>query len=352
MAKVKAFDYDLPNFTLVAPSIWELHPSSVYRPSYSPAKDVEAPSLILLCTWTGAQKRHITKYTAEYQSLLPTTRIMVITTTAADFALRSSARKQERLKPAVERILSYKYLTDEGLNGGILMHVFSEGGSGKACELAEVYYNLTSERLPVSALCFDSTPGHPRYLRLCHALKNSLPPVPILRHTSLVFGSAVIGAFWLTYRLIKGWENNTISRTRRRVNDPTHFDPNAPRCYLYSKEDTLVAWQDVYEHVEESMLKGIRAHEVLFEGSGHVEHAKQEPERYWGAVMETWRNAGSANLSEKQVPPRLEVAFEELDFQVIFQGAATENRTRSKVDSERALLPASSYRDITVDELR
>lgn len=152
----------------------------------------------------------------------------------------------------------------------------------------------------------------------------------------------MIGAFWLTYRLIKGWENNTISRTRRRVNDPLHFNPKAPRCYLYSKEDALVAWQDVYEHVEESMVKGIRAHEVLFEGSGHVAHAKQAPERYWGAVMQTWKDSSSANLTEKQVPPRLEVVFDEFDFQITIPGSAATKRL-SRADTVRALLPGSRY---------
>lgn len=186
------------------------------------------------------------------------------------------------------------------------MHVFSEGGSNKACELAEAYFNITGKRLSFSALCLDSTPGHPRYRRLCNALNKSLPPIPVLRHTGLFFGSAVLGAIWLTYSFVKGGKNNVITRTRRRLLDPAHFDLTAPRCYLYSKDDALIAWQDVCEYAEESMQMGVPVKEVLFEGSGHVGHARHEPERYWmqswgrGAVL-VWsrRKLGSCSLLRK-----------------------------------------------------
>jgi hypothetical protein len=296
----------LPNFTLVTPSIYEHTPSSIYD-----HKDTDAPSLILLCTWTGAQARYIAKYTAEYRSLFPHTRIMVIATTAKDLCFRNSARKQHRLKPAVERISSLEYLNADGAAAGILMHVFSEGGSNKACELAEAYFAITGKRLPVSALCFDSTPGHPRYLRLCNALNKSLPQIPVLRHTGLIVGSAVLGAIWITYRVFKGPDNNVITRTRRRLLDPTHFDLAAPRCYLYSKADELIAWQDVCEHVDESKARGLRVQEEVFEGSGHVGHARQEPERYWRAVMATWRSSNAMDEKSGTAVMMKEIATED-----------------------------------------
>ncbi|KAH7379581.1 hypothetical protein BKA66DRAFT_139601 [Pyrenochaeta sp. MPI-SDFR-AT-0127] len=329
----------IPNFTLLAPSIWEYTPVPVYQPTCSLPKGTEAPALILLCTWTGALNRYIAKYTAEYKSLFPSTRIMIITTTTNDLCFRSSAQKQERLKPAVERISNYKYLNDEAMGGGILMHVFSEGGSNKACELAEAYYNMTATRLPVSALCFDSTPGHPRYLRLCNALNKSLPQIPVLRHAGILFGGAVLGAFWITYGLFKGRENNVITRTRRRLNNPTTFDLNAPRCYLYSKEDALIAWQDVYEHAGESMDRGIPTKEVLFEGSGHCEHAKQDPERYWNTVMETWRL--SHVIEKEKLIPTLDFSVGDFDFGITKPERAKTNQRWSDADSERTLLPGS-----------
>lgn len=212
------------------------------------------------------------------------------------------------LGPAVDLIASLEYLNVSGSTSGILIHVFSEGGSSKACELAEAYFVMTGRRLPVSALCFDSTPGHSRFRRLCNALSKSLPQVTVMRHAGLFVGSAVLGAIWVTYTAFKGYENNVISKTRRRLLDPTHFDLSTPRCYLFSKDDTLIAWQDVREHAEESIENGVPVNQVLFLGSGHVGHARQEPERYWDAVMATWRSAGT--IEEKS---RFTVVLKEVD---------------------------------------
>lgn len=219
---------------------------------------------------------------------------------------------------------------------GILLHVFSEGGSNKACELADAYLATTHERLPVSALLLDSTPGHPRYLRLCNALNKSLPRVPVLRHTGLVFGSAVLGAIWVSYRFVKGRNNNVITRTRRRLNDGTLFHTAAPRCYLYSEEDALIAAEDVHEHAVESAEAGIPVAEVLFEGSGHVEHAKRSPERYWEAVNETWTRATEGRYWAKS--PSLEIVVEECDASDEEVDECKKKRW-SCADSERTLLP-------------
>ncbi|KAF2035074.1 hypothetical protein EK21DRAFT_54844, partial [Setomelanomma holmii] len=311
----------LPKFANIAPSIWE------YSPAFG-AKDTGAPFLILLCTWTGAQARYIAKYTAEYQRLFPSSRIMVVRTTTKDLCFRNSQRKQQRLNPTVEHISSLDYLNASSNDARVLMHVFSEGGSNKACELAEAYFVITGKRLPVSALCFDSTPGHPRYLRLCNALNKSLPPIPVLRHTGLLSGSVALGAIWITYSLIKGKENNVITRTRRRLLNPNHFDLSAPRCYLYSKDD-------VHEHAEESEDIGIHVTDVLFEGSGHVGHARQGPGRYWDAVMATWRSTcvedEKANIAIIVEECR-RVEFDE----------KKESKRLSEADSQRTLLSADS----------
>jgi hypothetical protein len=182
---------------------------------------------------------------------------VLIAITAEDVCFRNFKPKQERLRPAVDLIASLQYLSALGNDAGMLMHVFSEGGSNKACELAEAYHTVTSKMLPVSALYLDSTPGHPRYLRLFNAINKSMPQVLIPRHAGLLFGSAVLGAIWVTYVGIKGYHNNVITRARRRVLGDRYFDLNAPRCYMYLKGDALIAWQDVQEHATNSAQMGM-----------------------------------------------------------------------------------------------
>jgi hypothetical protein len=299
MGKVDAAIDIVPNFTLLAPCIYEYTPPFVNRLLPS---STDEPAAIILCTWTGAlQRRHVAKYTARYQSLFPSTPIIVIATTSRDFWFRDSRRKQQRLRSAVKRLYELGNANASGNPTGILMHVFSEGGSNKACELVETFHRITGNRLPISAMCLDSTPGHPHYSRLCNAMNKSLPATPVLRQTGIVVCGAVVGSVWMTYKVVKEWEDNIISTTRRRLLDPKYFDLTAPRCYLYSQEDALIAWQDVHEHAAESLRKDVPVKEIIFEGSGHVGHAKQDPEKYWDAVLATWRSASVAG--EKHCRP-------------------------------------------------
>lgn len=337
----------IPGFELIAPTIWDRIPST---PS-TPTVDISAPSLILLMTWTGAHGRHISKYTAEYANMFPSSHIMVITTSSADFLFRSSKRKQHRLQPAVKYISNLQHIPCAN-TCGVLMHVFSEGGSNKACELASAYQRSTGSRLPVSAMYLDSTPGHPRYLRLCSALAKSFPPIPVLKQLALVVAAVLLGFVWILYHGFKGYENNVVSKSRRQLLDPAIFDLKVPRCYLYSKKDALIAWQDIYEHAGESMEHSGSVTEVIFEESGHVDHARKEPARYWDAIITVWRQSqeedndekgtrATCTLRESQLP---EFDFEddvtEISIRMPSKAYLKKSRWSSGADSELTLLPS------------
>ena len=301
MVETKAPYNAIPGFELIAPTIWDRIPST---PS-TPTEDISAPSLILLMTWTGAHGRHISKYTTEYAKMFPSSHIMVITTSSADFLFRSSERKQHRLQPAVKYIRNLQQIPCCN-TGGILMHAFSEGGSNKACELATAYQRSTGTRLPISALYLDSTPGHPRYLRLCSALAKSFPPIPVLSQLARVLATIMLGIVWVLYHGFVGYENNPVTKSRKQLLDPELFDLKVPRCYLYSKADAQIAWQDVYEHAGESMQYSGRVTEIIFEESSHVDHARKEPVRYWDAVTTVWQQSQEKeNASDEKKSARI-----------------------------------------------
>ncbi|KAJ4989894.1 hypothetical protein SVAN01_04541 [Stagonosporopsis vannaccii] len=345
MTNTKTTHDVIPGFELIAPTIWDRIPST---PS-TPLENVSVPSLILLMTWTGAHGRHISKYAREYTTMFPSSHIMVITTSSADLIFRSSQRKQHRLQPAVNYISNLQHIPCRN-TGGILMHVFSEGGSNKACELAAAYQHTTGTRLPISALYLDSTPGHPRYLRLCSALAKSFPPIPVLKHLATVIAAILLGIIWLLYLLFVGSDNNVVTQTRRRLLDPALFDLQIPRCYLYSKADALIAWQDIYEHAGESMEHSGCVTEVLFEASDHVDHARQESSRYWDAIVTVWHQSQergdekgtrtTCTLRESQLP---EFFFQDgiTDVEVRIPSKAYIKKSRwSDGDSQLTLLPS------------
>jgi hypothetical protein len=313
----------IPGFEPIAPTIWDRIPST---PS-TPTEDISAPSLILLMTWTGAHGRHISKYTTQYAKMFPSSHIMVITTSSADFLFRSSKRKQHRLQPAVKYIRNLQQIPCRS-TGGILMHVFSEGGSNKACEFATAYLRSTGTQLPISALYLDSTPGHPRYLRLCSALAKSFPPIPVLSQIALVLATFMLGIVWVLYHGFVGYDNNPVTKSRKQLLDPALFNLTIPRCYLYSKADAQIAWQDVYEHAGASMQYSGCVTEVIFEDSSHVDHARKEPERYWDAVTAVWQQAQEkGNASDEKKSARTTLRASQLpafDFEFGFEFSVTD----------------------------
>ena len=289
MTMVPSPPSSLPGFKLIAPSIWARVPAELYHLRLQDSPTTKPPFLVLLCTWTGAQCRHIAKYTEEYQRRFPLASIMVVTTSVKDLCLRSSEQEQRRLKLAIDRIAYYHRFRLEKRTGAILMHVFSDGGSHKACELAEAYHTATGQRLPIAALCLDSTPGRPHYRPLCRAVSKALPRMPLVRRVGLLASSVFCGCIWMFYRAT-GFDHNVVTKTRRQILDSTYWDMAAPRCYLYSDADTIVSWEDIEDHANESICKGVPTTYVLFNGSEHVRHAENDSDRYWDAVITTWRS--------------------------------------------------------------
>jgi hypothetical protein len=263
--------------------LWELGISTWNDGSIT--KFNNQPSLIVLCTWTGAENRHIHSYQKKYQEKFPSTPGILIKTTIVDLCIRDSKSKQKRLQPAVEWIA--KRLQNSPIAEQILMHVFSEGGSNKACELAEAYLTEKEFRLPVSALILDSTPGLPHFRRLCNAASRSISPIPCTRVVSLLLSYVAVGTIWVAYRGIKGFENNIISMTRERLLNDRMWDLNAPRCYVYSEKDALVAPEDVEAHAISIKYSGTIILQK-FDKSKHVNHARSYETAYWDAVWYTW----------------------------------------------------------------
>ena len=72
-----------------------------------------------------------------------------------------------------------------------------------------------------------------------------------------------------------------------------------PRLYVASKADTMTRFSQVKAHMDEAVRRGFDVRAEIFENTTHVSHAKQEPERYWAAVMGLWREAST------KVRPRL-----------------------------------------------
>jgi hypothetical protein len=256
---------------------------------------------VILCSWTGARLRPVEHYVRKYRDIFPLAGILVITTSAKDFILRSSKCKQKRLVPAVDFLRDTMKGVPARDWSGILMHVFSEGGSHKACEFAMAYHTATLCPLLVSAMCLDSTPGVPRFRRLCNALALTFPDACCLRSMASAVAFVTLGGMWIVYYAVLGYENNPVSRARVCLLDEKYFSKTAPRCYFYSEEDALVWSKDVEAHATASTTRKIPVTMKKF-ASEHVMHAQKHANAYWAAVMAVWvqrdQQASKQNCTE------------------------------------------------------
>jgi hypothetical protein len=250
--------------------------------------------MIIITSWTGANPKHITKYTLGYNELYPGTPIVVITTVIQDLAFRSTKEKMETLAPLITYLCPGAHRSKPGTvrpaYNNILLHAFSEGGSNKAVCLARAFVATTGSRIPVSAFVFDSTPGTPRFSNNVAAFRRSLPRNPIVRMFGFPFGAFVLAITWVLFSLFVGYENNAISKSRRALNDSRLWAvARVPRTYIFSETDDLIWWKDVEDHSDEAAKRhGVTSLVVRFKKSGHCNHLKKNEEYYWNAVRKTW----------------------------------------------------------------
>ncbi|KAL4766394.1 uncharacterized protein BDW70DRAFT_155065 [Aspergillus foveolatus] len=97
------------------------------------------PALIVLCTWLGgAAPRRIRKYVSHHRRLFPGSAILLITTGMIDITIRSISAIRSRLMPAretIRRILGLHVGGSEKTSKGVLLRIFSHGGSNIALQL-------------------------------------------------------------------------------------------------------------------------------------------------------------------------------------------------------------------------
>jgi hypothetical protein len=88
--------------------------------------------------------------------------------------------------------------------------------------------------------------------------------------------------YWITLRI------DMLKKMREELNTSALFRPEAPRLYIYSVKDRMVAWHEIEEHVGEAKRSGYRVDTEKFLDSGHAGHLVGNDKRYWGCVKRVW----------------------------------------------------------------
>lgn len=282
---------------------------------YTPPRP-KSGQLIILCTWLGAARKHIAKYTALYRCMAPKSRILLIESSIGTLT-SAFVRRQRVVKfaPAAAAVLNTLAECQrdspphpkESANGRfddektsprirrstpsssqsqpkILLHVFSNGGMNSATHLLHVLRTRMNEPLVLRGMLFDSCPGKgTSYWQSYDAMVLSFPQTIAWR----LLGAVAVHFFlvFLAVYIACGNENPVIVWRSTPLEERS---PARGACYLFSKEDRMIEWGDIEEHANEARAKGWRVNEVLFQGSGHCAHLAMEEGKYIEAVSSVW----------------------------------------------------------------
>lgn len=251
----------------------------LYRPD--PAEKVTTtnhgtgPEMIILCTWFRALPKHVAKYIDAHRQRYPQAQILLIESTVGDMMYTSYSVQRDRLSSVVDIVKGIATANHE-----ILLHVFSNGGSNTAVQLAEAWHSSQSSPFPATSMVLDSCPGSPSLKLAADAVVSSSPKNS--HWWVIIFAWTVVVPFVAFPSLLGG--PNVVALLRQRLNEARLFSTSTRRVYICSSTDLMVPKEDVVSHYESARSVGYGAKLVEFDGSAHVSHVMKDPSRYWSAV--------------------------------------------------------------------
>ncbi|BGP47487.1 hypothetical protein JCM10450v2_003339 [Rhodotorula kratochvilovae] len=280
----------------LSPAVYLAEPATAALNGAAAGGAAKAPELVLISSWMGAQLKHVEKYVETYRKLYPTSAILLLRSSEADF-FRSSTLVRA-LSPAVDVLRARTSGYTAGPSSGLLVHAFSNGGcltlktlnellraEGKTSDAQPLV--AAAKQLPARAVVLDSCPGLQNFRGTIAAftagVKSPFVKVPLVAILTVVFGALRL------WDIIKR-QPPILSRLSSYLNSSAF--PAVPRLYLYSDIDKLVPCADVERHAAAARAAGVEVRTERFDGTPHVAHARVEPERYWGAIQEVWEKSG------------------------------------------------------------
>ncbi|KAI4861375.1 hypothetical protein F4820DRAFT_69299 [Hypoxylon rubiginosum] len=249
-----------------------------------------SPRLILIASWMDARDLHIDKYITQYQTIYPTSTILLVR-----FVFKESLFESV-VNTAVEPAFAYLQskiesgaLSASPTHPEILVHTFSNGGSATTRTLYRLFRSQTGRSFPLHAAIYDSCPGSYSFSSLYSLFMLSFPRG--LRLVVAPFVVAFIVSLWVWHNplsIISG--EDFLSKNSKTHNDPD-FVKQTNRSYIYGNADVMVEWKHVEKHAIDAAAKGFVVRREVFEHSAHVSHMRADGGRYWKIVTETWERS-------------------------------------------------------------
>ncbi|KAK7920881.1 hypothetical protein PG985_008903 [Apiospora marii] len=251
------------------------------------------PKLVVIASWMDAQNTHIAKYVTRYQTLYPTSRILLVKFVYTQMFWES--RGIEAVQPAVSYLCSQikaNYLAASPERPQILLHVFSNGGMASTKHLLSSYREKTGQTFPLHCAIYDSCPGLWTYSGGYNAIMAGIPKgiyrwlfSPFLRILNFYF-MIMVKVLRRPYNLLINADfHNNMAEVRQ-----------SNRAYIYGQKDKMVEWTHVERHARQAVDKGYHTRTELFADSPHVAHLRTDEPRYLRIVRETWEEASRRSI--------------------------------------------------------
>lgn len=278
------------------------------------------PRLLLLATWMGARDAHIAKYVRPYQTLFPSSPILLLRFETRHFlpAVPWKRRAYDaEFAPAVsilrsvaeELVSSSSSFEEREKSPRILIHIWSNGGSISLTTVYNLFKKATAVPFPRHAIVFDSTPGQFRYWAGITVMTQGIKPALVRFLVAPIF-HLLSAWYWFLHIFLARWipglrgflETVAGGHNDLSVDFGGRARTEVRRSYIYGPGDEVISEKHVEGHAQEAKQNGLALVRLeRFLGTKHVQHVRGNEERYWTVVKETWEGVGFQSADQEQL---------------------------------------------------
>lgn len=261
-----------------------------YRPSESNipradhAKQESRPRLVVIASWTDARYAHIKKYVAKYRDLYPAAQILLLKSHTKQIVQPSLIGPAMKDAASIIRAAFPETATPSSSSSELLVHIFSNGGSGSMANLYEQFAATAApdqeKRLPPHVSVFDSSPGVFSVPRAVAFANVSFSPLQRVLAAPLLY---FLAALW-SGLISLGIMPDSLDDWGKAHNNHAANSAEVRRAYIYSRADTLIDYKSVESHAADARAKGFDVLLEEYDGSAHVSHLRKDEARYWDIV--------------------------------------------------------------------
>jgi hypothetical protein len=253
------------------------------------------PTAIVVFGWGDAPPKHVSKFTDGYRKLFPNAKQIAVLSPIGQGFFDHVSKRTEDMKPIVNELFANGKDHSHNL---IICHVLSNSGAGNYICTLNAYTELYNEPMPHVLAVYDSTPGQSKVTwsnlkRWSNAM--AMGPASKLPWPFFVTQTLCIGFFIFIhlFDFVVGRESSP-KFCHRLFFDDKWMSKDSTRLFMYGKEDILIPSEHIEEHIAEGLRCGYKTESQIFE-SGHVDHMRRDPERYWRTIDEAWKRAAASS---------------------------------------------------------